>query len=153
MNKTTPLSVVIADDCKDNATSLAELVTLWGHDANVCLQPELAVEYCLKFWPDVLLLDIGFPLRTDGLRVAREVRKLPRARNALIVAITGFGDEEVEIQAKEAGFDYYMLKPVDLSKLEYLITEVGHMKSGRQGLRERMKSRLGNDCPIDTGTS
>ena len=58
-----PLSVAIADDNRDNAESLATLVTLWGHDAYVYIESDSVMEFYAKFWPDVLLLDIGFPSR------------------------------------------------------------------------------------------
>ncbi|MFT3883611.1 MAG: hypothetical protein QM703_28680 [Gemmatales bacterium] len=74
MTTTMPLSILIADDSADHAESLANLVTIWGHDAFVCLDPNVALAYYEKFWPDIMLLDIGFSLRSDGLAVARKAR-------------------------------------------------------------------------------
>ncbi len=124
MTSTVPLSIVIADDNRDHAESLADVITLWGHHAFVCLDPAVALGYYEKFWPDVMLLDIGFPLRSDGLAVARAARKLTRAKVSTIIAITGFDDEETQHQAMDAGFDHYLVKPIDLDRLQKLLTEI-----------------------------
>jgi len=129
MASTTPLSVVIADDNRDHAESLAYVITLWGHDTYVCLEPDVALGYYTKFWPDVFLLDIGFPLRSDGLKVAREAKKLAKKKDSLIIAITGFSDEETQAQAKEAGFDHYLVKPIDLEKLHGLFRELHQQRA------------------------
>jgi DNA-binding response OmpR family regulator len=117
-----PLSVAIADDNRDHAESLASLVTLWGHDAYVYLEPDTVMEFYQKFWPDVMLLDIGFPLRSDGLAVARKARQLTQTKVSTIIAITGFDDEETKLQAKEAGFDHFFVKPIDLDRLQTLLS-------------------------------
>ncbi len=106
---------------RDHAESLANLVTLWGHDAYVYLEPDTALEFYQKFWPDVMLLDIGFPLRSDGLALARKARQLTNAKVSTIIAITGFDDEETKSQAKEAGFDHFFVKPIDLDRLQALL--------------------------------
>ena len=116
-----PLGVVVADDNKDHAESLASVITLWGHDAYVCLKPQRVLEDCLKYWPDVLLLDIGFPLRSDGLGVAKVVKKHSGTKKTIVVAISGFSDDVTIQQAMEAGFDHYFVKPVDLDKLSSLL--------------------------------
>ncbi|MFT3881617.1 MAG: response regulator [Gemmatales bacterium] len=119
-----PLSILIADNNVDHAQSLADVVTLWGHDAFVCFDPSIALDYYEKFWPDVMLLDIGFPLRSDGLAVARKARGLTIEKVSTIIAITGHSDDETRTQAKEAGFDYYFVKPIDLTKLEVLLIKL-----------------------------
>lgn len=124
MSPTVPLSILIADDNVDHAHSLAHVLSLWGHDTFVCVDPSVALGYYEKFWPDVMLLDIGFPLRSDGLTVAREARKLTRSKISTIIAVTGFSDDETQSQAKEAGFDHYFVKPIDLDKLQSLLAQI-----------------------------
>lgn len=86
------LRIVVADDSHDTAESMALVLTLWGHDVNVCQQAEKTIDCCIKHWPDVVLLDIGFPSKKDGLGIARELRQWPRLRDAAIIAVTGYDD-------------------------------------------------------------
>ncbi|MFT3880719.1 MAG: response regulator [Gemmatales bacterium] len=119
------LSVLIADGNKDHAESLALLVTAWGYDVYVCLEPEAALDFYCKFWPDVMLLDIGFPRRSDGLALVTEAKKLIRTKITTFIAITGHSDDQTRAMAKEAGFYLYLVKPVDLDQLQAIL-EVLH---------------------------
>jgi DNA-binding response OmpR family regulator len=121
MSSKIPLSVVIADDNRDHAESLATLVTLWGHEVYVCLETESALDFYQRFWPDVMLLDIGLPLRSDGLALAKKARQLTQYKISTIIAVTGFADDETMSLAKEAGFDYFFVKPIDHDRLETLL--------------------------------
>lgn len=120
-NHLTLLKIIVADDNKDNAESLAEVLQLWGHETHVCSDSRSALELYRKTKPDVMLLDIGFPLRTDGLQVARDAVLLNLSKQAVLVAITGHDDDETKEQALEVGFDHYFVKPVNLQKLEALL--------------------------------
>jgi len=100
---------------------MALVLTLWGHDVNVCELAEKTIDCCIKHWPDVVLLDIGFPSKKDGLGIARELRQLPRLREAAIIAVTGYGDQATRDLAMEADFDHYMVKPVDLDELKQIL--------------------------------
>ena len=125
------LSIVIADDNHDAAESMALVLTLWGHDVNVCQYAEKTIDCCIKHWPDVILLDIGFPTKKDGLGIARELRKWPRLRDAAIIAVTGYGDQETRDLAMEADFDHYMVKPVDLDELKQILALIKPEKKSR----------------------
>lgn len=116
-----PLGVVVADDNRDHAESLASVITFWGHDSYVCLRPEKVLEDCLKYWPDLLLLDIGFPRRRDGLGVAKVVKRHSGTKQIVVAAISGFGDHITINEALDAGFDHYFVKPVDLDTLSSLL--------------------------------
>ncbi|MDQ4148227.1 MAG: response regulator, partial [Pseudomonadota bacterium] len=70
--------------------------------------------------PDVILLDIGMP-GMDGYEVARRVRQQMASRKVMLIALTGWGQEKDRKLAREAGFDYYLLKPVDLQALQALM--------------------------------
>ncbi|MFT3881605.1 MAG: response regulator [Gemmatales bacterium] len=116
-----PLSIVIADDNIDHAESLAMVLNLWGHKINVCLFQDKTIECCLKHCPDVILLDIGFPLRSDGLSLARQLREWPSLNDAAIIACTCFSDPETRGLALEAEFDHLMVKPMDLDELKQIL--------------------------------
>jgi CheY-like chemotaxis protein len=119
-----PLCVVIADDNPDHANSLAALVEMWGHFTHVVQDAHGALATCGHYRPDVLLLDIGFPLCADGLGVAREIRRASPPGELAIVAVTGHDESEMRQQAAEAGFDHYFVKPVDLQRLHDLLAAV-----------------------------
>jgi len=105
--------VLVVDDNVDAATTLAEAVGLDGHEVRVAHDGPSALRVAREFSPDVILLDIGLPAM-DGYEVVRRLRELPQARGALIVALTGFGQQSDRQRALAAGFDEHLVKPVDL---------------------------------------
>lgn len=113
------LRVFVVDDNKDAADSLAMLVQLWGHDVERGYDGS-ALQRIQAYRPDVILLDIGMP-KMDGNRIARTLREDKHHQSALIIAVTGYHDEARRLFAKEAGFDHYLIKPVDPSVLEKLL--------------------------------
>ena len=117
------LRVFVVDDNKDAADSLAMLVQLWGHDVEHGYDG-LALERIYEFKPDVILLDIGMP-KMDGNLMTRKLREDYTFDKTMIIAVTGFHDEARRLFAKEAGFDHYLIKPVDPSVLEKLLMMKG----------------------------
>jgi CheY-like chemotaxis protein len=113
------LRILVVDDNKDAADSLSRLVRLWGHDVTTAYD-ETALDLLSGFHPDVVLLDIAMP-RMDGNAMAQVIRQRLDGRKLTIVAITGFHDELVRQRSREAGVDYYMVKPVDLAELQKLL--------------------------------
>ncbi len=107
--------VLVVDDNADAADSLAMLLQVRGDEVQVAYDGEKAIEAEATFLPHVLLLDIGMP-KVSGYEVARRVRDL-RGAAVLIVAITGWGQEEDRQRAREAGFDHHFTKPVDYAAL------------------------------------
>ena len=107
--------VLVVDDNADAADSLAMLLQVRGDEVHVAYDGEEAVVAEELFRPDVLLLDIGMP-KLSGYEVARRVRDL-RGAGILIVAITGWGQEEDRQRARDAGFDHHFTKPVDYAAL------------------------------------
>src|SRR4051812_41759604 len=105
-----PLCTVIADDNADHANSLAAVVEVWGHFTHVVQDARQALAVCGEYRPDVLLLDIGFPLRGDGMAVSRDIRRLRPKGDLVIAAITGFDDPVTREEAAAAGFDHYFVK-------------------------------------------
>jgi DNA-binding response OmpR family regulator len=107
--------VLVVDDNEDAADSLAMLLSACGDAVRIAYDGEQAVELDDAFQPDVVLLDIGLP-KISGYDVARQIRA-KRGAQPLIVAITGWGQEEDRQRARDAGFDHHFTKPVDLDRL------------------------------------
>src|SRR5262249_318588 len=115
---TEPLRVLVVDDCVDTTESLAALLGLWGYQPVAAYDGGTALDAALAQQPDVVLLDLALP-GLDGLEVARRLRQQGLCR-ALVVAMTGYGDESFRRRADEAGFDLYLIKPLDLDWLQRL---------------------------------
>jgi PAS domain S-box-containing protein len=108
--------VLVVDDNQDMASGLAKLLSLLGHDVQTAYDGKTAVELALKYCPEVVLLDIGLP-GMSGYEVARRLREECSCRDGLIIAITGYGQEEDIRKSKEAGFDHHLVKPIDYHAL------------------------------------
>ncbi len=94
-----------------------------GNEVRTAGDGQEAVEVAEAFRPDVVLLDIGMP-RLDGYGAARRIREQPWGRDRVLVALTGWGQEEDKRQSREAGFDAHMTKPVDLQVLQEFLSAV-----------------------------
>jgi PAS domain S-box-containing protein len=115
--------VLVVDDNVDAATSLAKLLTRFhGQDVRVAHDGPAALREAGDFRPDVVLLDIGMP-GMDGCEVARRLRAQPETGRALLVALTGWGQESDRQRSREAGFDHHLVKPVDPDALRDLLAE------------------------------
>jgi two-component system CheB/CheR fusion protein len=108
------------DDNMDAAATLADLLALWGHDVRVAHTGATAIETALSYQPDMVLLDIGLP-GMDGYEVARRLRECEEMRGILLVAITGYGQEEDRRRSREAALDYHLTKPVDPEALQEVL--------------------------------
>ncbi len=116
-----PQRILIVDDNKDVAESLAMLLTLDKHEVVSVYAPRAALERYPVFQPDVVLLDIGLP-EIDGYELARRLRALPGRAHVRFIALTGYGQAEDRQRAREAGFDAHLVKPVDLATLQRTLT-------------------------------
>jgi signal transduction histidine kinase len=121
---TVPRRILVVDDNRDSADSLAMLLKLKGHEVHTAHDGLEAVEAAVTFQPDVILLDIGMP-RLNGYEAARRIREQPRQKRLTLVALTGWGQEEDRRLSEEAGFDSHLVKPVDLAALTKLLAESG----------------------------
>ncbi len=115
--------ILVVDDSHDAANSLAVLLKLWGHDVRVCYDGPSAVAAALEAPPDVCLLDIWMP-EMNGYQVAERLRRDARLEGTLLVAMTGFAQEWDRPLAAEAGFDYRLVKPVEVATLRELLGRV-----------------------------
>jgi PAS domain S-box-containing protein len=118
-----PLRVLVVDDNVDAAATLSMLLEACGYEVMVENDSLRALELAKRECPDVGLLDIGLP-EMDGNELARRLRLEPCTQSALLVAITGYGQEQDRRAALEAGFDHHMVKPVDLDKLAAILAAV-----------------------------
>jgi two-component system CheB/CheR fusion protein len=104
--------VLVVDDNVDSAESLAMLLRLKGHEVQVAYDGPAALVTARTFHPEAVLLDIGLP-GLDGYQVATRLRKQRRTAGSLLVALTGYGQEEDQQRSLHAGFDHHLTKPVD----------------------------------------
>lgn len=103
--------ILVVDDNVDGATSLALLLELGGHEVSVAFNGTDALERIPVLKPHVLLLDIGLP-GLSGFDICRQVRAMPEGAGMVIVALTGWGQEQDRARSREAGFDAHLVKPV-----------------------------------------
>jgi signal transduction histidine kinase/DNA-binding response OmpR family regulator len=115
-----PCKVLVVDDNRDAADSLALLLRFDRHDVRIVHDGAAALETARLFVPDVVLLDIGLP-GLDGYNVARRLREQPGTRDALLVAVSGYGGEEDRLRSRQAGFDHHLVKPIDLRDLQRVL--------------------------------
>ncbi|HEX5686424.1 MAG TPA: ATP-binding protein [Ideonella sp.] len=114
-----PRKVLIADDNRDAADSLAALLQLEGHETRLSFDGNEALSTWQRFDPDVCLFDIGMPGR-NGYELARAIRGLPGGHRPVLIAITGWGQESDRHLALQAGFNHHLTKPVDPQRLTAL---------------------------------
>ncbi len=119
--KTTPgpftCRILIVDDNKDSAQSLAMMLRLRGAEVSTAYDGLEAVQRAEQFQPNVILLDIGMP-KLNGYDAARRIRAQPWANGTVLIAMTGWGQEEDKRRAEEAGFDHHLTKPIEPAALE-----------------------------------
>lgn len=116
--------ILIVDDNRDAATSLAMLLELAGATIEVAHDGVRAVEVAAAFRPDVVLLDIGLP-GLDGYEVACRLRGEPWGKGMTLVAITGWGESDDRKRSAQAGFDAHLVKPIDHAVLMQLLADAG----------------------------
>jgi CheY-like chemotaxis protein len=113
--------VLVVDDNHDAADSLGMLLEFLGAEVKVVHDGYAALEAMRSFAPAVVLLDLGMP-GMNGLEVARRMREDPACREATLVALTGWGQREDRRRTHEAGFDYHLVKPADVSTLQSILS-------------------------------
>jgi two-component system CheB/CheR fusion protein len=119
----TPRRILIVDDNRDSAESLALLLGITGNQTHTAYDGLEAVEAAEKLKPDLVLLDIGLP-KLNGYEACRRIREQAWSRGIKLVALTGWGQEEDRSRASDAGFDGYMVKPVDYAALKKLLASL-----------------------------
>jgi signal transduction histidine kinase len=112
--------ILVADDNADSAASLEMMLEFMGNEVRTAHDGLQAVEAAAAFRPELILLDIGMP-GMNGYDACREIRRQPWGRDAVIVALTGWGQDEDKRRSREAGFDQHLVKPVEPAALGGLL--------------------------------
>lgn len=120
----TRLRVLVVDDNKDSARTLERLLSIMGHETRTAYDGGEAMELARSYRPDVILLDIGLPVMS-GYEAARSIRCQPWGQDVLMVALTGWGQEDDRRRSREAGFDVHLVKPVEPDVLRGLLAARG----------------------------
>jgi CheY-like chemotaxis protein len=115
-----PRRILVADDNADSASSMALLLEILGNEVRTAGDGLEAVEVAASFRPDVILMDIGMP-RLDGYDACRRIREESWGRDIVLIALTGWSQDEDVRQARDAGFDHHLVKPVEPAALEKLL--------------------------------
>jgi CheY-like chemotaxis protein/two-component sensor histidine kinase len=115
------LNILIVDDNEDGAKSLAMLLELRGHRAHTAHDGFEAIEAAERLRPDAVLLDIGLP-KLNGFDVCRHIRQQAWGKDVVLIALTGWGQDEDRQRSTEAGFDAHLVKPVDHEALMGLLS-------------------------------
>jgi len=114
--------ILVVDDNVDSAETMAEILKLWGHEVQTAHDGAAALEVARAFTPEVVLLDLSLP-RVDGLEVARRLRQAADRSPALLVSMSGFGQERARRNSDEAGFHHHLDKPFDMNTLRSLLDD------------------------------
>ena len=112
--------ILVVDDNRDSASTLAMLLKLTSNQTQTAYDGLEAVQAAEQFRPEVILLDIGLP-KLNGYEACRRIRQQPWGQCIVIVALTGWGQEEDRNKSEDAGFNGHLVKPVDLAALEKLL--------------------------------
>jgi CheY-like chemotaxis protein len=120
--------VLVVDDNRDTADSLALMLESLGHEARTAYDGARAIAVADEFRPDVILMDIGMP-RFNGFQAAQRIRAQPWADRVVLIAITGWARDEDKVCSKEAGFDAHLTKPIDLQLLLRLLSAMNQPPS------------------------
>jgi CheY-like chemotaxis protein len=111
------IRVLIVDDNKDAAASLARLLGALGKETRVAHDGSSALTAFAEFQPQVMFLDLGLP-GMDGIETANRIRALPQGKDCVFIALTGWGEQEDRRRTSEAGFHAHLLKPLKVDQLE-----------------------------------
>ncbi|HEY7154798.1 MAG TPA: ATP-binding protein, partial [Gemmataceae bacterium] len=114
--------ILVVDDNRDSAASLAMLLKVMGNETQTAHNGLEALDMATAFRPDVVMLDIGMP-GLNGYATAHRIRQEPWGKDAVLVALTGWGQEDDRRRSQEAGFDLHLVKPVEPAALEQLLAE------------------------------
>ncbi|HWG00061.1 MAG TPA: response regulator [Steroidobacteraceae bacterium] len=117
--------MLVVDDNRDAAESMSMLLEIWGHEVAFAYDGPSALKTAEQWQPEAVFLDIGLP-GMDGYEVAERLRELPQAKTAVLIAITGYGQEDDRVRSRRAGIDHHLVKPVAPDALRGLIDSLLH---------------------------
>lgn len=120
--------ILVVDDYPDAAESLARRLKHLGNEVETALDGFEGIKQAEKFRPDIVLLDLGMP-KLNGYKAAQQIREQPWGKDMVLIAITGWGQEEDRQRTREAGFDAHLVKPMDYTKLGELLEQFASASS------------------------
>jgi len=144
---TAHLRILVADDNVDSAEILAMLLTLKGYDTKITHDGDAALDVTATFRPDVILLDIGMP-KLNGYEVCRRIRQQAWGKSMMVIAMTGWGQEDDRRKSHAAGFDFHLVKPVDLDVLYKLLAGVTAKVSWNSVRENKLMDDFGRDVTL-----
>jgi len=115
--------ILIADDNTDVVEAFEVMLRMLGHEVEIAHDGIQALEIAERSHPEVIVLDIGMP-QLNGYDAARRIRQMPWSENAVLIALTGWGDEKDRRKSEDAGFDVHLVKPVDPVTLGNLLDTI-----------------------------
>ncbi len=119
------MRILLVDDNEDASTSMADLLSLYGHQVRIAANGTLALDIAAQFQPQLVLSDIGLP-GMDGYALAPALRELAGERRMVMAAVTGYGQSSDRERAIYAGFDHHLVKPLAADVLLRFIEEQRH---------------------------
>jgi len=115
--------VLVVEDDRLAAESTLELLRVWGYDVRLATSGPAALELVPAFQPDVVLLDLSLP-GMDGFELARQLRARATSAALVLIALTGYGDEQDRAASQAAGIDHHLVKPVEIDDLRRLLARL-----------------------------
>lgn len=115
--------VLVVDDNRDCASSLAMMLNIMGFETETAADGVEALRVAAVYRPDAIFLDIAMP-KLNGYDVCKVIREQAWAKGVVVIALTGWGQEDDREKSREAGFDHHMVKPIELSALEPIVSEI-----------------------------
>jgi signal transduction histidine kinase/DNA-binding response OmpR family regulator len=123
-----PARILVVDDLAASAETLMTLLEMEGFEVKIANEGMAALKIAVDFRPDVVLLDIGLP-GMNGFEVAHRLRTQPESSDALLIALTGYGEAESRSRSAQAGFDFHMVKPADVNLLLSMLSNPRQARS------------------------
>src|SRR6185312_1082988 len=115
--------ILVVDDNRDSASSLAMLLKLTGNETHTAFDGVEAIEAAESYRPEIILLDIGLP-KLNGYEACRRIREQSWGKDILLIALTGWGQDEDRRTTEAVGFDAHLVKPVEHAVLAKLLAKV-----------------------------
>lgn len=115
-----PRRILVVDDNEDAARAMATILELLGHEVELAYDGAQALEVAEASHPEIVVMDLGMP-NLNGYAAARRLRETPWGKSAMLIAVTGWGQEADRAASEEAGFDHHLVKPVELEAVQRLV--------------------------------
>ena len=115
-NSHDPRRVLLVDDHIESIVSVGKLLEAYGYEVRMAFNGLQAVSTAVRFRPDVAFIDLSLPM-LDGYGVAKQLRAMPETRDATLIALTGWGADDVMTEVRDAGFDLHIVKPLSFDAM------------------------------------